>query len=148
MSHDISTMNEMIEVLDDARSFYEDAAVKVTRPELKQLFEHMTRTKTAIVNDLKNKVVTVGEKPSEHGSLAGSLRKGWGELRAKLASDTSGEYVVQLEEFEDRILHAFKDAVADSDDPEVRGIAQKYMPEITRDHDAMRDLKHRVQASR
>lgn len=148
MSHDIGTLNEMIEVLDDARSFYEDAAANTARADLKQMFEHMTRTKTAIVNDLKNKVVTVGEKPSEHGSFAGTLRKGWGELRAKMASDTPGEYVVQLEEFEDRILHAFRDAVADSDDADVKQIAQKYMPEITRDHDAMRDLKHSVQATR
>jgi len=123
-----------------------DHGFKVARQDLKSLFERRARTKNAIANDLKNKVVSSGEKPAEGGTMAGSLRKSYSELRAKVASDPEAQYVAQLEEFEDRIVKAFNDAVTDSDDPEVRNIAQKYMPEINRDHTDMRNLKQIVKA--
>lgn len=137
---DTSTLNDLINVLEDGRSFYADAATKVERADLRALFERMARTKTAIVNDLKNKVVFSGDEPSD-GSFGGSIRKSYAELKAKLVSDTEGEYVAQLEEFEDRILKEFREAIEESDDAEVKNIALKYMPEVRRDHDEMRALK-------
>jgi uncharacterized protein (TIGR02284 family) len=145
MNTDTSTLNDLIEVLNDSKSFYQEASAKVARQDLKSLFERMARTKNAIANDLKNKVVSTGEKPAD-GTMAGSLRKSYGELRAKVASDPEAQYVAQLEEFEDRIVKAFNDAVTESDDPEVRNIAQKYMPEINRDHTDMRNLKQIIKA--
>ena len=64
-----------------------------------------------------------------------------GTVRAKLSTHKDYEYVVQLEEFEDRILRAFTNAVSASGDPAVREISERYMPEVTRDHDEMRTLK-------
>ncbi len=145
MATDTSTLNDLIDILDDGRNFYTDAAAKAERPEHRQLFERMVSTKTAIVTDLKSTVAASGEKPHEGGSTAGGLRQAWGELRAKLSSDTDAQYIAQLEEFEDRILHSFEGAVQDSDDAAVRGLAQKYMPEVRRDHDRMRALKQQAQ---
>ena len=56
-------------------------------------------------------------------------------------SDTQAEYVAQLEEFEDRILDEFRDAIEKTDDAGVRAIATRYMPEVRRDHDEMKSLK-------
>lgn len=137
---DTSTLNDLIDVLEDGRNFYADAATKVERGDLKALFERMARTKTAIANDLKNKVVFSGKEPSE-GSFAGSMRKTYADMKASLVKDTQAEYVAQLEEFEDRILHEFRDAIEHTDDTEVRAIAAKYMPEVRRDHDEMKALK-------
>lgn len=137
---DTSTLNDLIDVLEDGRNFYADAATKVERADLKALFERMARTKTAMVNDLKNKVVFSGKEPSD-GSFAGSVRKAYADMKASLVSDTQAEYVAQLEEFEDRILDEFRDAIENTDDPEVRAIAAKYMPEVRRDHDEMKALK-------
>lgn len=140
MATDTATLNDLINVLEDGRSFYGDAAEKVERPDLKALFQRMARTKAAIVNELKAKVTFSGEKPSD-GSIAGSLRKAYAEVKATLVSDTQAEYVAQLEEFEDRILDEFRDAIEESDDIEVRNVALKYLPEVRRDHDEMRALK-------
>jgi len=54
----------------------------------------------------------------------------------------SNYFVAELEQFEDRILHAFQHAAQKSEDAGVRTIAQRYMPEVSRDHAQMRDLKH------
>ena len=142
MSTDTATLNDMIEVLNDGKKFYKEAAGEVKQFELKSLFGRMARTKEAIAGDLKTAVVVTGTKPAEGGSFAGTLRKAYAEARAKLSSDKDYAYVAQLEEFEDRILKVFKDAAEKSDDQGVRAIAKRYMPEVVRDHNEMRTLKH------
>lgn len=142
MTKDAATLNEMIEVLNDGKKFYDEASIEVNRTDLKELFQRMARTKQDIAEHLRTAVVATGTKPSEGGSFAGTLRTAYAEIRTKLSSHKDYEYVSQLEEFEDRILHAFEHAISSSGDQNVRSIANRYMPEVTRDHDEMRTLKH------
>jgi uncharacterized protein (TIGR02284 family) len=141
MSMDTATLNDIIEVLNDGKKFYEEASAEVNRSDLKSLFKRMSATKQAIADGLRTAVVADGAEPAEGGSFAGSLRAAYAEVRAKLSSHKDYEYVTQLEEFEDRILHAFKNAASTSDDARVRTLVERYMPEVTRDHDEMRTLK-------
>jgi len=138
---DTTTLNDMIEVLNDGRAFYEEAAIEVKRADLKTLFVRMARIKQSIANDLRTAVVANGAKPAESGSFAGKLRTAYAEVRAKLSSHKDDEYVTQLEEFEDRIMCAFKNAASASADQAVRTIANRYMPEVMRDHNEMKALK-------
>jgi len=138
---DTTTLNDMIEVLNDGKTFYEEAAIEVERADLKTLFVRMARIKQAIANDLRTAVSANGAKPAEGGSFAGKLRTAYAEVRAKLSSHKDDEYVTQLEEFEDRIMCAFKNAASTSDDQAVRTIARRYMPEVLRDHNEMKALK-------
>ena len=141
MKTDTATLNDLIKVLEDGKKFYEEASMKVTRTDLRALFGRMAATKGAIVNDLKTAVVARGDQPSTEGSFAGSIRKMYSEMHARLSGDKNLAYVADLEQFEDRILHAFQDAAQKSEDAGVRTIAQRYMPEVSRDHAQMRDLK-------
>ena len=141
ISIDTATLNDMIEVLNDGKKFYEEAAIEAKRSDLKTLFDRMARTKQAIASDLRTAVVANGAEPAEGGSFAGTLRTAYAEVRTKLSSHKDYEYVVQLEQFEDRILDAFTNAVSASGDPAVRTIAERYMPEVTRDHNEMKTLK-------
>jgi uncharacterized protein (TIGR02284 family) len=146
MKTDTATLNELIEVLEDGKKFYEEAAAKVTRADLRALFARMATTKGAIVNDLKTAVVACGDQPATEGSFTGSVRKAYSEIRAKLSSDKNHAYVAELEQFEDRILNAFQHAAQKAENAGVRTIAQRYMPEVSRDHAQMRELKHQKAA--
>ena len=146
MTQDITKLNDLIQVLVDGQKFYEEAAPEV-RPDLRQLFTNMASTKGAIVADLQRHVAAAGKDPEEGGSVTGSFLKLYAEVRTSIASDTNGEYVIQLESFEDRILESFRDAAANSDDPEVRAIAQRHLPQVTKDHDDMRALKRSAKAA-
>lgn len=142
MNHhpDTATLNDLIEVLNDGKTFYLDAADKV-RPDLADLFRRMARTKAAIAGDLGGLVASAGEKPSDGGTFAGAMRKLYADMRSSLSSAQDATYVAQLEEFEDRILDSFRKVVENSDDAATRAIAQRHLPQITRDHDDMRALK-------
>ena len=138
---DTATINEMIEVLNDGIAFYEEAAQEVVRPDLKALFSRMVATKKRIAQDLAATIKSAGNTPAKSGTFAGSLRKLYAEMRTKMTSDKNHEYVAQLEEFEDRILHTFEAAAKESDDAAVQRIAATYMSSVKQDHDLMRDLK-------
>lgn len=145
MSKDTTTLNHLIEVLNDGKKFYEEASTNVQRPDLKTLFAQMAKTKGAIANDLKT--VVTAKDPSktlqdDEGTFVGSIRKAYSEIRTKLSMDKNYAYIAELEAFEDRILAAFRDAAEKSDDMGVRTIAQRYMPQVLRDHAQMRDMKH------
>jgi uncharacterized protein (TIGR02284 family) len=107
----------------------------------------MARTKGAIASDLKTQIAASGKKPPEGGTAGGTLKKAFGEFRAKLSSTPDREYIAQLEDFEDRIVDAFRDAAAESDDSGVRELATKYMPEVMRDHSQMSALKQQMKHS-
>jgi len=145
MATDTTTLNHLIEVLNDGKKFYEEAATNVQRPDLKTLFSQMAKTKGAIANDLKTAVSAKDPNKvpqDDEGTFVGSIRKAYSEIRTKLSSDKNYAYIAELEAFEDRILAAFRDAAEKSEDMGVRTIAQRYMPQVLRDHAQMRDMKH------
>jgi uncharacterized protein (TIGR02284 family) len=134
-------LNEMIEVLNDGKHFYAEAAPELKRDDLRELFRRMASHKEQVAGELSKVVANLGEQPASGGTFSGSLRKLYAEIRTKLSSDSDHEFVSQLEEFEDRIKHAFGKVVADSNDTSARQVADRYFSSVKKDHDIMRDLK-------
>jgi uncharacterized protein (TIGR02284 family) len=139
-----ATLRELVEVLNDGRKFYEEAATQARADELKQLFGRMARTKGAIAKALNSRIEAHGVAAPADGTLAGMLRKAYAEVRASLSSSPDQEYVGQLEGFEDRIIRVFRSAAGESEDPEVRAVASKYLPDVMRDHSEMSALKYQL----
>ena len=147
MTKTTSTLNELIEVLNDGVSFYEDAGKTTENSSYKSLFTRMASTKRSIAADLKAQVALHGETPADGGTIAGSLRKAYTDITASMSKHPDDKYISQLEETEDRILHSFQDALTSSDRAEVRQIAQNYLPDVRRMHDEMRALKQQIKAA-
>jgi uncharacterized protein (TIGR02284 family) len=80
------------------------------------------------------------ENPANGGTLVGKLRQVYADARASLSGDECGIYVDQLEEAEDRILHAFEDALQ-SADARVKALVAQKLPAVRSAHDRMRNLK-------
>ncbi len=144
MSKTSADINEMIEVLNDGVKFYEDAAGDSPHS---VLFRRMASSKRAIAADLKAEVSLHGEKPAEGGTISGALRRTYTDIRAKLSSDPEAQYISQLEETEDKILRSFQDSLTSSENAAVRQIAQRYLPDVRRMHNEMRDLKQQFKAA-
>ena len=136
-----ATINDLVEALNDGIGFYDHAAGEVTDASHRQLFQDMSRIKRSIVGELKSEVLRQGGEPANDSSWLGEFRQGYADLKAKMVKDSDGAYVVSLEAQEDRVLHAFRDAVDADQPPRVREIAAKYLPEVQGMHDRMRALK-------
>lgn len=135
------TLNDLIEIARDGGDFYTEAAQKVSEPSLSALFTQMAGHKREIVDALSATVASTGGDPADHGTMVGSMHQMYGKVRAAFG-DTTYAYVAELEESEDRLLHAFEDTLEDSDTPaEARAAAQRLMPRVRECHDIMRARK-------
>ena len=142
-----ASLNDLIEVLNDGVKFYDDAATTTKINLYQGLFQRMADGKRRIASALKSQVKLHGDTPADSGTIAGSLRKTYTDIAAKFSNQPEAKFVEQLEQSEDRILHAFEDAFSASQTAEVREIAQTYLPELRRMHDEMRNLKQQLKSA-
>lgn len=141
MNNTEHTLNDLIEIARDGQDFYTEAAGKVKDAELSALFTRISAVKAKIIAALSSAVTASGGKPAEHGTFVGSMQKMYGKLRASLGDTTYG-YVAELEESEDRLLAAFRDALNDNDTPPLaREEVLRLLPEVQECHAVMRNRK-------
>ncbi|MDQ3617829.1 MAG: PA2169 family four-helix-bundle protein [Pseudomonadota bacterium] len=142
----IETMNELIAVTRDSAEFYTEAATKVDNSGLKNLFTGMAHSKNGLVGAMSRDVRSEGAEPAKEGTFRGSMRKLYGDVRAKFG-DQDYAYVSELEAGEDRLLHALKDVLDDDAvSAPVREAVTSYLPTVKQHHDEMRDRKWAMQA--
>jgi uncharacterized protein (TIGR02284 family) len=144
MSNKTAQLNELIEITRDGQRFYEHALDEVKDVRLQALFRDMSRSKHQMIEALAVKVAANEEAPATGGTLLGKLRQVYADSRAALSNDEEAAYVAQLEEAEDRILHAFEDAL-ESAEADVQALIAVEMPKVRACHDRMRNLKHEMQ---
>ncbi|MES2819218.1 MAG: PA2169 family four-helix-bundle protein [Pseudomonadota bacterium] len=140
MTSKANQLNELIEITRDGQRFYEHAHDEVKDLQLKSLFRDMSMAKTQVIQALAVKVAANHEQPAQGGTVMGKLRQVYADTKATLSSDENATYVAQLEDTEDRILHAFEDAMKEAE-PDVRALLAVEMPKVRACHDRMRDLK-------
>jgi uncharacterized protein (TIGR02284 family) len=144
MSNTTEQLNELIEITRDGQRFYQHAHDEVKDVRLQVLFRDMSQSKSELIRALSVKVAANQETPASGGTFVGKLRQVYADTKATLASDTEATYVAQLEEAEDRILHAFEDALEGAE-PDMQALLTAEMPKVRANHDRMRTLKLSMQ---
>ena len=144
MSTTTAQLNELIEITRDGQRFYQHAHDEVKDVRLQVLFRDMSQIKSELIRALSLKVAANQETPASGGTFVGKLRQVYADTKATLVSDTEATYVAQLEEAEDRILHAFEDAL-ESAEPDMQALLSAEMPSVRANHERMRALKQSMQ---
>jgi len=144
MPQTTASLDELVATLNDGVAFYERAAGKVADPGLADLFRRMARLKQAIAGDLNVEIALLGERPREQGSVFGAIRIAYAEVLAALTNRNAATFVARLEQQEDRLLAAFRDAVLGGDSSRVRDLALRHYPDIERMHAEMSRLKKQL----
>jgi uncharacterized protein (TIGR02284 family) len=134
MSHSTRTLNDLVAIARDGKSFYEHAAPKVDDPTLKTLFSRIAAVKGDIVQGLSGEVRAEGDTPADAGTVVGGISRVYGDVRALLGNKDYA-YVAQLEEAEDRMMKAFDDALADTAlAPAASTVLTRLAPEVRQCH--------------
>jgi uncharacterized protein (TIGR02284 family) len=144
MNPTTASLAELVSALNDGVAFYERLAQKVGDAELVALFLRMAALKRAIADDINAEIALAGVHPRDEGSVVGALRILYAEALGALDDRNAATYVGRLEEHEDRLLAAFREAVLAGDSAKVREIALRYYPDIERMHAQMSRLKQRL----
>jgi len=138
----IEKLNDLIALIRDGQRFYQHASETVHDAELRALFQEMRAAKDELIQALIVKVEANEGDPVSEGTWAGRIRQVYADTRAGLSTDDASVYVSQLGEIEDRILHAFEDALQ-TGDAGMHSLLAAEMPKVRACHDRMRDL-HKV----
>jgi len=141
MNKTAATLNDLVATLNDGIEFYDHAATQARGNGHRELFKQMSELKGRIAADLKKEIAQQGATPDQDGTWLKGLREGYADLKAKLTKDPDAAWIGSLEEQEDRILRGFRDAVDSDQPPRVRELANRYLPEVQKSHDRLRDLK-------
>ncbi|GAB2489553.1 ferritin-like domain-containing protein [Arenimonas alkanexedens] len=141
MNKTANTLNHLVEALNDGIEFHQHAAKETNNPSYRDLFLKMAALKGRIAGDLKAEIAHQGVEPDQDGTWLGSVRKGYADLKASLKKDSDAAYIASIEEQEDRVLEAFRDALDNEQPVKVRELAARHLPEVQQMHDQMRALK-------
>lgn len=140
------TLKEIVQISRDGLEFYQDAQNEVESERLRAVFARMANNKRTLIAAFSSRLAMNDEEVPTDGTIAGSLRKVYTDVRASMSSNEDKIYVAQLEETEDRLLKHFSDAMADSTDPAVKSLLQQHFPQVRACHDEMRTLKQQLAA--
>lgn len=136
-----ATINDLIAITRDSAEFYSDAAGKVDNPGLKTLFTDMAHSKNGLIGAMAKDVKNGGGTAADSGTLTGVVRQTYGKVRAALTGSDYA-FVSELEDSEDRLLHAMNGVLHDDDTPAaVKSAVSSYLPKAKQQHDLMRDRK-------
>lgn len=146
MTDNAQLLQEIVQVARDGADFYDAAALEVSDAQLRQSFERSAEAKRALIAALSGRLEMMGAESPQTGTVRGALRKAYADLRASISRDDARVYVAQLEEVEDRLLALVEQAVAGTDNTEIRSQLQAHLPGVRACHDEMRRLKQRPAA--
>lgn len=139
-----TTLDELIEVLNDGIDFFGDAAELSRDADHAQLFRDFRQSKHDIADALRTAAPLGATVRQAEGSLPAALRQGYADLLARMAEDPDAVYIDALEAQEDRILAAFRGAVDHSAPSPVRDVAREKLSRVEHMHDRLRELKARM----
>jgi uncharacterized protein (TIGR02284 family) len=140
------TVQDLVRIANDGAEFYRDALEQTSNPRLREVFSRMLNHKQSLAGSLRGSLQRNLEDAPKDGTFAGSLRKTYADLRAKLSSNEDKVYVAQLEEAEDRLLKHFEEALTEVTEPSVKTLLQSQAPQVRACHDEMSRLKKSLNA--
>jgi uncharacterized protein (TIGR02284 family) len=135
-------LNSLLETCKDGQEGFRSASEDVSNTALKSLFSELSIERGRFCSELQRLVGTLGEEPDSSGSVAGSLHRGWIDLKSALSSGDEHSILAECERGEDSAVAEFRDALEHDDLPEtVRDVIRRQYIAVQESHDRIRDLR-------
>jgi uncharacterized protein (TIGR02284 family) len=137
----IATLNALIETCKDGEQGFRTAADAIANPELKRLFTSFAEERARFTGELQAEVHRLGGDPERSGSVAGSLHRGWMNIKSAIAGKDDQTIIAEAERGEDSAKAAYERALASMLPTEVQTLVQRQFARVKAAHDRVRDLK-------
>lgn len=144
----ISTLNNLIETLNDGQEGFRSAAEDIQSPDLKSLFTKYSSQRAQFAGELKELVLTLGDSPADGGSVAGAVHRGWIDLKAALMSKDDHAILAECERGEDVAVAAYRKALEEELPAHVRAVVQRQAGDVKSAHDRVRNLRDSLAATK
>lgn len=143
----IETLNDLIENCKDGELGFRTCAEHARAPELKALFERRSHGCREAAEQLQSIVARLGGAPDDGGSASGALHRGWVNLRGTLALDDDKAMLEECERGEDLAVARYRRALEDDLPAEIAAVVRRQYEGARRNHDEIKALRDRLQAT-
>ena len=142
---DTTTLNTLIGTLIDSIDGYQKAAVDTTNTRFAEMFNARARERQHAVTALQAAVARLGGNPEDDGTVAGSVHRGWINLKEAVLGRDDEAIVNEVERGEDYLKAKFEAARDHVDLPaEARAAVEEAWTSVRAGHDEMSALKHAI----
>jgi len=137
----ISALNDLIETCKDGQEGFRAAAEGVTDIQLKSLFSQYSLQRGQFAGALQQEVSRLGGIPKTGGSVAGSLHRGWLNIKSAVTGKDESAIIAECERGEDAARDAYQKALKDDLPADIRALVMEQFTEVKQAHDRVRGLE-------
>jgi uncharacterized protein (TIGR02284 family) len=138
----ISCLNNLIETCKDGEDGFKTAAVGVSRADLRTLFNTFSQQRAQFAAELQNEVRRIGGDPERSGTVAGSLHRGWMDVKSAVTGKDDNAILSECERGEESAVKNYEGAMADQSLPaHLREIVRRQYAAVKETHDRVRSLE-------
>lgn len=137
----VSTLNGLIETCKDGQMGFKEASEGVERTDLKSFFSECSVQRSQFAGELQALVRTLGGDPEKSGSIAGSLHRGWINIKAAVTGKDEGAILNECERGEDSAKNAYKEALDGFLPDYIREVVQRQFNGVIAAHDKTKALR-------
>ena len=137
----ISTLNGLIETCKDGQMGFQEASEGVERSDLKSFFSECSLQRSQFAGELQSLVRTLGGEPVESGSVAGSLHRGWINIKSAVTGQDEGAILNECERGEDSAKNAYKEALEGFLPDYMREVVSRQYEGVVAAHDKTKALR-------
>jgi uncharacterized protein (TIGR02284 family) len=137
----ISTLNELIETCKDGQEGFKQAAEGVERSDLKSLFYELSQQRAQFTGELQSLVQGLGGDPETSGSVAGSLHRGWINIKSAVTGKDDGAILSECERGEDSAKSTYKSALSEPMPEYIKDSLRAQYSAIQEAHDRVKALR-------
>jgi uncharacterized protein (TIGR02284 family) len=141
----LSVLNDLIETCKDGQQGYATAAKDAKDGELARVFSQYASQRSGYITELQQRVRTLGGDPDKHGSISGSLHRGWINLKSAVTTNEPHAVLSECERGEDAAVENYRDALKETElDSESRALIQRQAAGVKEAHDRIKELRDSV----
>lgn len=138
----LKTLNDLIEVLKDGEQGFTTAASDVKVPELSLVFTRYAVQRAEFASALQARVLDLGANVETSGSVAGSLHRGWINLKAALSTNEPHAVLAEAERGEDTAVAAYRKALdCTAHDAPTQDLISRQYADVKAAHDHVKMLR-------
>lgn len=138
----LKTLNDLIEVLKDGEEGFKTAATDVKVAELNLVFTRYAVQRAEFASELQARVLALGADVETSGSVAGSIHRGWINLKSALSSNEPHAVLAEAERGEDSAVAAYRKALDEAHlDKSTQDIIGRQYADVKAAHDHVKMLR-------
>lgn len=143
----IDTLQELVECCKDGEYGFQACAEQVQRQDLKSVFLQRADDCRRGAGELNQLIRSLGGSPTDGGSAAGAVHRGWVSVRSALSSHDDKAVLEEAERGEDNAMARYRKALKQPLPDAARQVVERQFQQVQRNHAQVRMLRDQFRAA-